>query len=135
MSARVDYSISRGPSERRIALRISGGLLWVDLVGEPSGPDLVDCFRTALASGWLQPSMRSVVDLTEFRGAVDWPAVDAIARMAPWGRGAPGATRVAYIVRNAPFALLIKAAWVRFPLVPYRIFFSRDAALAWLTAP
>jgi hypothetical protein len=135
VSRGVEYSVSRGPSECRVALRISDGLLWIDIIGEPSGPDLVDCFRTALDSGWLKPSMRTVVDLTAFHGAVDWAAIDTIARMAPWGRGRPGAARVACVVRNAPFALLIKATWVRFPLVPYRIFFSRDAALAWVTAP
>jgi hypothetical protein len=132
VSRSPDYSTLAGASDRRIELRILGDLLFVDLMGEPSGPDMVDCFRRALDSGALKPSMRTVVDLTEFRGAVDWAAIDAIARMAPWGRGTPGAARVAYVVRNAPFVTLIKAAWARFPLVSYRIFFSRDEALVWL---
>jgi len=79
--------------------------------------------------------MRTIVDLTNFSGAVDWRAIDTIARMAPWGRGRPGDARVAYIVRNQPFFLLIKAAWARFPLVQYRIFFSRREGLAWLDMP
>ena len=129
-----DYSTLSGPSDRRIELRITADLLFVDLIGEPSGPDMVECFRRALDSGWLKPSMRTLVDLTEFHGTVDWAAIDAIARMAPWGRGTPGAARVAYVVRNAPFMLLIKAAWARFPLVSYRVFFSRDEAMVWLAA-
>src|SRR5690349_15487439 len=125
ISRSPDYSTLAGASDRRIELRILGDLLFVDLVGEPSGPDMVDCFRRALDSGALKTSMRTLVDLTDFRGTVDWAAIDAIARMAPWGRGTPGAARVAYVVRNAPFVMLIKAAWARFPLVSYRIFFSR----------
>ncbi|MBV8169726.1 MAG: hypothetical protein JO021_23270 [Alphaproteobacteria bacterium] len=130
-----DYSTLSGPSDRRIELRITADHLFVDLVGEPSGADMVACFRRALDSGRLTPSMRTLVDLTEFRGTVDWAAIDAIARMAPWGRGTPGAARVAYVVRNAPFMLLIKAAWARFPLASYRVFFSRDEAMVWLADP
>jgi hypothetical protein len=78
--------------------------------------------------------MRTMVDLTSFSGAVDWRAIDTIARMAPWGRGRPGDARVAYIVRNQPFFLLVKAAWARFPLVQYRVFFSPTEALVWLQA-
>jgi hypothetical protein len=127
-----DYSTLAGASDRRIELRILGDFLFVDLIGEPSGPDMVECFRRALDTGWLKPCMRTLVDLTGFYGAVDWSAIDTIARMAPWGRGEPGKARVAYVVRNAPFVLLIKAAWARFPLASYRIFFARDAALVWL---
>jgi hypothetical protein len=130
-----EISISAGGSRGRILLRIVNDLLFVDIVGEPSGPDLVDCFRRALATGRLKPCMRTIVDLTDFSGAVDWRAIDTIARMAPWGRGRPGEARVAYIVRNQPFFLLIKAAWARFPLVQYRIFFSRTEAMVWLEAP
>ena len=130
-----DVSISAGGSQGRVLLRISQDLLFVEVIGEPRGDDLVDCFRRGLDSGRLRPSMRSLVDLTQFNGTVDWRAIDAIARMAPWGRGRPGAARVAYVVRNQPFFLLIKAAWARFPLIQYRIFFSRRDALVWLDTP
>ena len=130
-----EIALASGGSRGRILLRIVNDLLFIDIVGEPSGPDLVDCFRRALATGRLKASMRAMVDLTEFSGAVDWRAVDTIARMAPWGRGRPGEARVAYVVRNQPFFLLIKAAWARFPLVQYRIFFSRPEAMVWLEAP
>lgn len=96
---------------------------------------MIDCFRRGLATGRMKPCMRTIVDLTNFCGAVDWRAIDTIARMAPWGRGRPGEARVAYIVRNQPFFLLIKAAWARFPLVQYRIFFSRREGMAWLDMP
>jgi hypothetical protein len=130
----AQVSISAGSARGRVLLRIVDGLFFVDVVGEPSGPDLVDCFRRALATGWLKPCMRTMVDLTGFSGSVDWRAIDTIARMAPWGRGRPGDARVAYIVRNQPFFLLIKAAWARFPLIQYRIFFSRHEAMSWLEA-
>lgn len=128
-------SISAGGSRGRVLLRIVEDRLFVDLVGEPDGADLIDCFKRGLESGRMKPSMRCLVDLTQFRGAVDWRAIDTIARMAPWGRGRPGDARVAYVVRNQPFFLLIKAAWARFPLVQYRIFFSSNEALAWLEMP
>jgi hypothetical protein len=134
VSRAPEVSISAGGSQGRILLRIVNDLLFIDIVGEPSGPDLIDCFRRALASGRMKPCMRSMVDLTSFSGTVDWRAIDVIARMAPWGRGRPGEARVAYIVRNQPFFLLVKAAWARFPLVQYRIFFSRNEAVVWLQA-
>jgi hypothetical protein len=130
-----ETALSVGSSRGRILLRIVNDRLFIDIIGEPTGPDLIDCFRRALATGQLKPSMRTMVDLTQFSGTVDWHSIDTIARMAPWGRGRPGAARVAYVVRNQPFFLLIKAAWARFPLVQYRIFFSRQEALVWLEAP
>ena len=108
------------------------GILWVTLEGEPRGDDLRGCFERALATGAITTSMRTLVDLLRFTGAVDWPAIHAIKDMAVWGTD--GQSRVAYLTRDMMFAVLLRALVDFFPKTRHRFFHDRDQALAWLRA-
>ena len=129
-------AISHGPPGGRIALKAAGDRLLVAVQGEPAGDCLTKSFREGLDKGVLQPNMRVLVDLTQFTGAVDWGAVFQVRTMAPWGKNSdPGASRIAYVVRNKMFGPLIKIASVLFYRSRHRAFDARADAIAWLESP
>ena len=121
-----------GTRADHVALKVAHGILWVSLEGEPRGEDLRFCFERALATGTITTSMRTLVDLLRFTGAVDWPSIHAIKDMAAWGMD--GQSRVAYLTRDTMFAVLLRALVDFFPRTRHRFFQDRDQALVWLRA-
>ncbi|MGA2051723.1 MAG: hypothetical protein ABSH19_00285 [Opitutales bacterium] len=124
-----------GSPAGRFTLCVQQGLLRVTAEGEPIGQDLLVCFRRAQDAGWLQPNMRTLVDLTRFTGVIDWPAIHAIKRMAPWGTDPGPAPRTAYLVRDTLTGMVVKVLSLLFPRSRHRLFLNEAEALAWLHAP
>ena len=85
----------------RVTLSVSGDFLRIDVVGETLDDGIVGCFREALAAGTIHPNMMTLVDLSDFKGGIDWSAIHAIAGLAPWGSGSGPAPRVAFVTRSA----------------------------------
>ena len=124
--------IACGPESGCIALKISGDRLYVVVRGEPKGEHLVECFRDGLDSGSLRPSMRTLVDLTDFIGTVDWRAILTVRTLAPWGKKDSGTALTAYVVRNDTFGALIKIIRTLFLGSTHRMFDNFQGAIAWL---
>ena len=122
--------ITRGPASAQIRLKASGERLYFIVEGEPSGQSLVDCIREGIHKGVVHASMRTLVDMTRFTGAVEWSALHTIRDMAAWGTD--GDSRVAYVVRNSVFDAVIKIVQVLFPNTRHRTFDNFPDAVAWL---
>ncbi len=116
-----------------VFIKIKNNILWVLIEKEASGDDLISCFTRAMQAGWLALSMRTLVDLTNFTGAVDWGAVRAVSEMGAWGTGRTSLSRVAYLVRDGQFAALVKIVSILFPLSSHRPFYDPTDALGWLS--
>lgn len=125
-------TVSIGGNKGSVSLSIAQGLLWIVVDGEPTGDQLLSCFEAAREAGWLRPNMRALVDLARFTGLVDWSAIGAIRDMMPWGTGTEEASRVAYVVRNDVFGMLIRVMGALFPRSRHGLFFEQSKALAWL---
>lgn len=124
--------ISEGGGMGRVSAQLLDGILWVVVEGEPAGDCLVAVFRKGLAAGWIKPSMPALVDLTGFVGSVDWAAIHTINGLAPWGTGPAGVSRVAYLVRNSMFGMLIRIMSELFMAAQHRTFRDEADALDWL---
>jgi hypothetical protein len=124
----------RGDNRHGITLAASADLMRVTIFGEPSGAELVECFRDAYASGALTRGMATLVDLTRFDGRIDWSAIAAIGKLAPWGRDPARPPRVAYLAESAWFAALLKLVAVIYPHSTHRQFADEASAMEWLGA-
>ena len=110
------------------------GFVWIRVYEEPTGDDLVGCIRQGRETGLLTRGERVLVDLTAFRGVVDWGAIHAVRAMDRWGEGSGEKTRVAYVTKDRMFAPLIRLVTGLFPKTRHRLFGTYDAGLAWLRA-
>lgn len=119
--------------EGSVALWVHDDVLWIQIQGGPRGEALLRCIRQGLLAGRVRHSMSTVVDLSRFDGAIDWPSLRAVFALAPWGKGAPpGAARVGYVVRDGWFGMVIKAVRIMFPMSQHRLFPDVVGALAWV---
>jgi hypothetical protein len=123
---------TRSGSGNRVTLSIDGDFLRVDVAGDALDDGIVDCFREAIAAGAMRPNMVTLVDLSDFHGGVEWPAIHAIAKLIPWGSELGRASRVAYVTKSAWFAALLKVVSVLFPKSEHRQFSGVHHALQWL---
>ena len=64
--------------------------------GDPPGTALVRSLREAVDAGLVHKNMQTLVDLTNFTGSVDWGALQAIRKMAPWGEGSEPALPISF---------------------------------------
>ena len=133
-SDEIRLTASGGPAGR-FTLCLRQDLLWITAEGEPTGQDLVTCFHRAQDAGWLEPNMRTLVDMARFTGVVEWSAIHAIKQMAPWGTGPGAAPRTAYLARDNLTGMIVKILSFLFPRTRHRVFFNETEALAWLRAP
>ena len=123
---------TRNNGGNRVTLSIDGDFLRVDVSGDGLDDSIVDCFREAIAAGAVRPNMVTLVDLSNFNGGVEWPAIHAIADLIPWGGEIGRASRVAYVTKSAWFAALLKVVSVLFPKSQHRQFSGVHNALQWL---
>lgn len=126
--------IVAGRTTDHVALHARGHRMLIVICGEASGEMLLECFASAETQGVLRNSMHTLVDMTGFIGAIDWGAVSSLRARRPWGEGAPGASRVAYLLRNTAGFALIKILGSLFQHTQHRAFVDRQAAVAWLEA-
>ncbi len=123
----TDRVISHGPRSGQISLKITPQHLLILVEGEPDGKELTACFRDAMA-GKAKIEMPTLVDLTRFRGQVDWGAIRAVRDMAPWGK-----SLVAYVINpDSMFDMVLKILGVIFGNAQHRRFGNHAEALAWL---
>jgi hypothetical protein len=123
-----------GTKVSSVSAGLTDGILWIRVENEPTGADVAGCIRQALDKGLLATGADTIVDLTRFRGVVDWGAVHAIRDMAPWGSGQARQARVAYVSTDRMVATLIKLVTSLFPSARHRLFTDYADALAWLRA-
>jgi hypothetical protein len=123
---------TRSNGGNRVTLSIDGDFLRVDVAGDGLDDSIVDCFREAIAAGTVRPNMVTLVDLSDFNGGVEWPAIHTIADLIPWGSEIGRASRVAYVTKSAWFAALLKLVSVLFPRSQHRQFSSVNKAIQWL---
>jgi hypothetical protein len=121
-----------GAAAGHVTLRVEQGLLWVTLTEEPTGTDLLACFKRAEADGWLQLQKRTLVDLTRFTGTVDWSALHAIKQMTAARAGQGIQDRVAYLARNYLLRMVVNVVCFLFPRTQHRLFLDQAEAIAWL---
>lgn len=119
-------------SQDSIKLKICGRKLMIAVSGEPSGKLLLERFQEGLARKLLQPGMRTLVDMTQFIGVVDWQAMAQLREMAPWNEDKNHPPKTAYLLREGGAALLVKAVGALFPGSEHRIFTQQADAIAWL---
>ncbi|MDY0883522.1 hypothetical protein ACFPL7_11230 [Dongia soli] len=130
--------ISYGTSTGRITLRSDRGVLWIKLEREPQSADIVNCLRDAFAAGLVPTASPTVVDLLDFSGTIDWPAVRIIRGMLPADRGteigrevAPPSQRIAYVTRDPLFDTVLKIIGDLFGFARHRYFRDPERALLW----
>ncbi|GAB2175178.1 STAS/SEC14 domain-containing protein [Dongia sp. agr-C8] len=123
---------TRSNGGNRATLSIDGNFLRVDVAGEALDESIVDCFREAIAAGAVRANMVTLVDLSNFTGGVEWPAIHAIADLIPWGSEAGRPSRVAYVTKSAWFSALLKLVSVLFPKSQHRQFSGVHNAIQWL---
>jgi hypothetical protein len=123
---------ARSNGGNRVTLTIEGDFLRVDVAGEALDDSIVDCFQEAIAEGAMRPNMVTLVDLSDFSGGVEWPAIHKIAALIPWGSEIGRASRVAYVTKSAWFAALLKLVSVLFPKSQHRQFSGVNHAVQWL---
>jgi hypothetical protein len=126
-----------GTSAGRVSAGQGPGFVWIRVDAEPTGADLVGCIGQGREMGLLTRSEPVIVDLTGFRGVVDWSAIHAVRDMGAWGEGSGAAastakTRIAYVTKDRMFAALIRLVAGLFPQQRHRLFATCDEALAWL---
>ena len=124
------YTSSTGGN--RVTLSVTGDFLRIDVSGEALDNGIVGCFHQALVEGVMRPNMMTLVDLSSFKGGIDWSAIHAIAGLAPWGSESGRAPRVAFVTRSVWFAAMLKIASVLFPKTEHRDFASAANAIRWL---
>jgi hypothetical protein len=115
-----------------VTLTVTGTFLRIDVSGETLDSGIVGCFRQALAEGVMRPNMMTLVDLSNFKGGIEWSAIHTIAGLVPWGSEPGPAPRVAFVTRSAWFAAMLKIASVLFPKSEHREFASAANAVRWL---
>jgi hypothetical protein len=130
--------ISYGTSTGRITLRSERGVLWIKLEREPQSPDIVNCLRDAFAAGLVPMGSPTVVDLLDFSGTIDWPAVRTIRGMLPGDSGAEigqstvaPRQRIAYVTRDPLFDAVLKIIGDLFGFARHRYFRDPERALLW----
>lgn len=132
--------ISRGNARGSIALEVKAGVLWVTVVLDPRGDDMVAAFREARRSNLLAGPMPTIVDMLEFNGSIDWTAIGAIREMSTWQRhrqpGEDGAqivlSRCAYVSRDPLLAPVIKILCDLFGRTRHRQFRDPEQAMLWV---
>jgi hypothetical protein len=124
--------IVRGDGHGRVALKAGDGKLLVVLTGEPTGEDLLGCFRAALEQNVLLTEMPTLVDSTQYFGLMDWKSVFSIRHLAPWGEGGTDNARTAYLFRDTDSDATMKIVTAMFTKSLHRAFTDRDAAIQWL---
>jgi len=115
-----------------IDIRSDGGLLMIEIAGAPDTAKILTGMREGYEAGWILADMPTLVDVAEFHGKIDWPAIRAVSEIAEWGRAVGAPTRVAYISPDRFFVFVIKAVSILFPRAIHRLFADRESALAWL---
>jgi len=116
----------------RVSISITGDFMRIDVSGEALDAGIVGLFRDALAEGAMRHNMVVLVDLSDFTGGIDWTAIHAIVKLAPWGTEAGRASKVAYVNKSAWFSAMIKLTSVLFPKTEHRQFSGVRNALHWL---
>lgn len=129
-----DTMVVRGDVHGRVVLKAGGDRLLVTITGEPTGEDLLNCFRDGLAQNILRTEMRTLVDVTRYFGAVDWTSVFDIRHLAPWGEGGTDYARTAFLFRDTESGATIKILTAMFTTAQHRAFTDRDAAIQWLNS-
>lgn len=122
---RIDY----------VDIRIQDGLLIIEVCGAPDTTKVLNGIRAGYQGGWIRPSMPTLVDVSTFRGKIDWLAIREVSELTIWGGSEQNPSRVAYISPDLFFAFVIKAVGILFPRSLHRLFSDRGAALTWLQAP
>jgi hypothetical protein len=128
----ADIVITHGHGNGRIQFRIKDDRLFVLVQGEPEGKSLIACVQQGLESGYMRPDMRTLVDFTRFTGPIEWDAVFTVRKMADWGKITPDQSRIAYLVPNDTFGMVLKVVRVLFFNSRHQIFTTPDKAVAWL---
>jgi len=89
--------ITHGDAQGRVSLEAAADRLVVVVKGEPSGENLLECFRAGKKQDVVLADMRTLVDLTHFVGVVDWKAVFSLRHL---GEGGTGRARRLPVCRN-----------------------------------
>lgn len=109
-----------------------GTVVRVVLEGETAMGDILAVMEAAQSKGWLSPTSRMILDVSRYGGSIDWEGVRAIQAMPCWGNAEERRTRVAYIVRDSMWSLLIRMMSAIFSTTQHGTFLSEEAALNWL---
>jgi len=128
----TSHILGEEQSSGSIKLKICGRRLLVAVAGEPPGHLWLAPFQEGVARNLLFPGMRTLVDMTRFRGVVEWQAIAKLRKLAPWGTEADHPSRIAYLLREQGAAILIKAAGALFPGTEHRGFTEHRTAVEWL---
>lgn len=126
-------SIRIGSATDYVDLHIVDGLLLVQLSGAARIAQVRAALTAMRQTGALTEALPTLVDLSEFSGAIDWAELRAISQMADWVP--PGDNRpmpVAYVSGDSLFTMLVKLVQVFFPWARHRAFGRREWALEWL---
>lgn len=101
-------------------------------VGFPLGEDLVEIFRRGLTEENMETCIPTLVDMRQFRGAINWGAVREVSEMADWGGNGDRRPRVAFVSSSTLFQMIVKVVGVFFPRAHFKGFAHPDKALIWL---
>jgi hypothetical protein len=126
------HRLVRGSGRDTVSIAARGERLLIVLRGEPSCDTVVDGLCDALRQGWMQLSMKTLVDMTAYMGVIDWTAILRLRGLADWA-DRPEKSCVAYVVRDNAFGAIIRAVSALFLRTRHCTFYDRDEAVDWLT--
>ena len=119
----------QGSTRDFYALQIEHDSLHLSAIGEPSGTDLLAVLHKAISSGSIVNHRNTIVDLSQFRGALDWQAVRVARAMMGWEEEGH---RVAYVVMDEATAKWTKPLATSFEKTKIDTFGSFEEAQTWL---
>lgn len=120
-----------------VEMSMSGPLVCIRAMGEPTGDDFRVALGIAADSGWFAPGVDCLIDTRFFTGTVDWDMVRDARAFAPWvqrdGTGAaPVGVRCAYVIEDSIMIRVLTVIGFLFPGARHRAFPDEESARAWL---
>ena len=119
----------QGSTRDFYVLRLEHDCLHLSAVGEPSGTDLLTVLNKAISSGSIVNHRKSIIDLSQFHGAMDWQAVRIARTMMGWK---DEGHRVAYVVPDEAMARWTKPLAPSFEKTIIATFGCLEESQAWL---
>ncbi|MFM2043540.1 MAG: hypothetical protein RLY86_2116 [Pseudomonadota bacterium] len=120
-----------------VDISMSGTMVCIRAIGEPTGDDFRVALRIAADEGWFVPDVDCLIDTRFFTGTIDWDMVRDARAFAPWIQrdwtgAAPVDVRCAYVIEDRIMARVLTVIGFLFPGARHRAFPDEAAARSWL---
>lgn len=127
-----EITIRSGNAGNYIVIYPLEDIVVFDVVGAPSGADLISSITSGIEAGLVRPFSFVLVDVQAYTGSIDWGAVLEVSRMQDWHGGRQRQKPVAFVHGSGLFGFIAKIVSAMFRNSNFRVFPDRQQALDWL---